>query len=219
VRPCGHAVPVSSRPGLCRSPALTCPCAARSPRRRGSRGSTTRRSRSTATDSHPCAPRYELVNLQAASLNDNKTPASALMELIRGQGARGASSGAEAAFGTEGRLDGHPLAPHGHGRRCGRRVARPPPRVTRRAPHGRYARSCCLRVSKASLRMRPCPSASWRAIYRLTSSNEASGWFSRRNSAKSGTVKSSWPRRGLQMRPFWISDSRKTETPRASLAP
>ncbi len=51
------------------------------------------------------------------------------------------------------------------------------------------------------------------------SSNDASGWLSRRNSPKSGTVKSTRPRRGLQTRPFAISESRCTETPRWSLAP
>ncbi len=30
-------------------------------------------------------------------------------------------------------------------------------------------------------------------------------------------MKSTWPRRGLQISPFWISESRKTETPRVSM--
>lgn len=61
---------------------------------------------------------------------------------------------------------------------------------------------------------------SWGVPVRLHSSSKvASGWFSRRYSANRGTVKSSWPRRGAQMSPFWIRPSRWIETPRWSLAP
>ena len=50
-----------------------------------------------------------------------------------------------------------------------------------------------------------------------SSSSEVIGWFSPTYSANSGTVKSTWPQRGLRMRPFWIRESRWTETPRWSL--
>ena len=40
------------------------------------------------------------------------------------------------------------------------------------------------------------------------------GWFSFKNAAKSGTVKSICPRRGLQIRPFWMRESRCMEARR-----
>lgn len=129
--------------------------------------------------------------------------------------ARGATSGADAASGSEGRLSGR-IA------HCSRTrapvwpvlaIGLPPP------PAEEEAEAESLRVSKHRLRKHLLQLRGPIGRCAHASSKEASGWFSRRNSAKSGTVKSTWPRRGLQISPFWISDSRKTETPRVSLAP